>query len=72
MQQLNIVAMSAEAMQVMLEDQTLLSIRTLHTADGRETKDWDEAVSVLVVEHRTRPPTLLSIRLDAIQYSPEC
>jgi hypothetical protein len=71
MQQLNIVAMSDEAMQVMLEDGTILPIRTLHTAEGRETSNWAEAKSMLVVDFRTRPVTLISVKLDAIQFSPE-
>jgi hypothetical protein len=69
---LDIDAMSEEAMQVMLADGTILPIRTLHTEDGKETDNWAEAKSMLVVDFRGIPPLLMSVKLDAIQFSPEC
>ena len=71
MSKLNIVAISGDAMQVMLEDGTLLSIRAKHGADGREVEDWDDAVSFLVVDHRATPALLISIPVDAVEYSGE-
>lgn len=71
MQQLEIVAMSRPEMRVMLSDETILAIRTLHDDTGHETKDWDEAVSMLIVDHRKNPPLLISVQLDAIEFSPE-
>lgn len=71
MNKLEIVAMSGEAMQVMLADGTLLAIRAKHGADGREVDNWDDAVSFLVVDHRTTPGTLISIPIANVEYSPE-
>lgn len=71
MSKLEIVAMSGEAMQVMLADGTLLSIRAKHGADGREVEDWNDAVSFLVVDHRTTPATFISIPTANVEYSPE-
>lgn len=71
MNKLDIVAMSGEAMQVMLSDGTLLAIRAKHGADGREVENWDDAVSFLVVDHRTVPGTLINIPCANVDYAPE-
>lgn len=67
----DIVAISQAEMRVMLSDKTILAIRAIHDSHGQETQDWDEAASCLIVDHRTRPATLISVQLDAIEYSPE-
>lgn len=71
MQQFEIVAMSAEAMQVMLSDQTILPIRAIFDDTGHQVDDWDDAATMLVVDIRTTPSTLISIPIADIEFSPE-
>lgn len=66
-----IAAMNAGAMQVMLADQTILAIRAIFDGDGHQVDDWDDATTMLVVDHRTVPPTLISIPIADIEFSPE-
>lgn len=69
--QLDIVALSQTEMRVMLSDETILAIRTLHTPEGRETSNWDEATRMMVVDHRSTPPILISIPIADIEFSAE-
>jgi hypothetical protein len=68
---LSVAAISGEAKQIMLIDGTILAIRSFHDEDGRETDDFEGCTTILVVDHRTRPPTYISIATDSIEYSPE-
>lgn len=66
-----IAAMSQSEMRVMLEDGTILAIRSIHGQDGREVESWEDATSFLITDHRTTPPTLMSVQIDAVEFSPE-
>lgn len=65
----DIVALNVEARQVLLEDGTILAVRQFVDDTNHEVDTYDEAHSIVVVDHRSKPYTVAKIPVEALDFA---